>query len=114
LTAVQQAQKEGISVALAHIRYLNPFPSNLGEILSRYEKVLIPELNMGQLRMLMLQCRPHCAANCLDGLLQLGFFCSGKFHGFYYIGCKPRRKQQNGISTCKKVASNRLTATNFT
>ena len=53
LTAVQQAQKEGISVALAHIRYLNPFPSNLGEILSRYEKVLIPELNMGQLRMLI-------------------------------------------------------------
>ena len=53
LTAVQQAQNEGRSVALAHVRYLNPFPSNLGEILSRYEKVLIPELNMGQLRMLI-------------------------------------------------------------
>jgi 2-oxoglutarate/2-oxoacid ferredoxin oxidoreductase subunit alpha len=53
LTATQQAQAEGRSVALAHIRYMNPFPSNLGEIISRYEKVLIPELNMGQLRMLV-------------------------------------------------------------
>lgn len=53
LTAVQNAQNDGRSVALAHIRYLNPFPSNLGEIISRYEKVLIPELNMGQLRMLI-------------------------------------------------------------
>ncbi|MFN6128515.1 MAG: 2-oxoacid:acceptor oxidoreductase subunit alpha [Planctomycetota bacterium] len=53
LTAVEQAQKAGRSVAHAHVRYLNPFPSNLGEILARYEKVLIPELNMGQLRMLI-------------------------------------------------------------
>ena len=53
LTAVQQAQSQGISVAHAHIRYMNPLPSNLGEILSRYKKVLIPELNMGQLRMLI-------------------------------------------------------------
>jgi 2-oxoglutarate/2-oxoacid ferredoxin oxidoreductase subunit alpha len=53
LTAVQQARANGRNVAHAHLRYLNPFPSNLGEILSRYEKVLIPELNMGQLRMLI-------------------------------------------------------------
>ncbi len=53
LTAVQQAQAQGLSVAHAHIRYMNPLPSNLGEILSRYKKVLIPELNMGQLRMLI-------------------------------------------------------------
>ncbi len=53
LTAVQQAQAEGHSVALAHIRYMNPFPSNLGEVISRYKNVLIPELNMGQLRMLI-------------------------------------------------------------
>ena len=53
LTAVQQAQSAGLSVAHAHLRYLNPFPSNLGEILARYKKVLIPELNMGQLRMLV-------------------------------------------------------------
>ena len=53
LTAVQDAQADGCSVALAHIRYLNPFPSNLGEIISRYKQVLIPELNMGQLRTLI-------------------------------------------------------------
>jgi 2-oxoglutarate ferredoxin oxidoreductase subunit alpha len=44
---------EGGSVAHCHLRYLNPFPRNLGEILGRYEKVLVPELNRGQLRMLL-------------------------------------------------------------
>jgi 2-oxoglutarate ferredoxin oxidoreductase subunit alpha len=53
LTAVQRAQAAGKSVAHAHLRYLNPFPSNLGEILGRYKKILIPELNMGQLQMLI-------------------------------------------------------------
>ncbi len=53
LTAVQRAQDEGRSVAHAHIRYMNPLPKNLGEIINRYQKVLIPELNMGQLRMLI-------------------------------------------------------------
>jgi 2-oxoglutarate ferredoxin oxidoreductase subunit alpha len=53
LTAVQRAQAEGRRVAHAHIRYMNPLPRNLGAILRRYEKVLIPELNMGQLRMLI-------------------------------------------------------------
>ena len=53
LTAVRQAQNEGRSVAHAHIRYLNPLPSNIGEVLSRFDKVLIPELNSGQLRMLI-------------------------------------------------------------
>jgi 2-oxoglutarate ferredoxin oxidoreductase subunit alpha len=53
LTAVEQAQSAGKQVAHAHLRYLNPFPSNLGDILSRYKKILIPELNMGQLRMLI-------------------------------------------------------------
>lgn len=49
-TAVQQAIDEGVSVAHCHLRHMNPFPSNLGEILGRYEQVLVPELNMGQLR----------------------------------------------------------------
>ncbi|MDX1565155.1 MAG: 2-oxoacid:acceptor oxidoreductase subunit alpha, partial [Phycisphaeraceae bacterium] len=49
-TAVQRAQSEGKSVASAHLRFLNPFPKNLGEVLKAYEKVLIPELNSGQLR----------------------------------------------------------------
>jgi 2-oxoglutarate ferredoxin oxidoreductase subunit alpha len=52
-TAVDHARQEGGSVAHCHLRYLNPFPSNLGEILKLYEKVLIPELNCGQLRMLI-------------------------------------------------------------
>lgn len=41
------------SVAHVHLRYLNPFQKNLGEVVSRYEKVLIPELNFGQLAMLI-------------------------------------------------------------
>lgn len=48
-TAVKKCQKLGLSVAHAHLRYLNPFPKNLGDLLDRYEKVLVPELNMGQL-----------------------------------------------------------------
>ena len=49
-TAVKQCQADGLAVAHAHLRYLHPFPRNLGKILTSYRKVLIPELNMGQLR----------------------------------------------------------------
>jgi len=52
-TAVKKAQRSGRSVAHCHLRHLNPFPANLGEILGQYKSVLIPELNMGQLRMLI-------------------------------------------------------------
>ena len=52
-TAVQSAIESGRSVAHCHLRHLNPFPSNLGQILGRYEAVLVPELNSGQLRMLI-------------------------------------------------------------
>jgi 2-oxoglutarate ferredoxin oxidoreductase subunit alpha len=52
-TAVTRCRAKGASVAHAHLRWLFPFPRNLGEILGRYEQVLIPELNMGQLRMLV-------------------------------------------------------------
>ncbi|NTU90685.1 MAG: 2-oxoacid:acceptor oxidoreductase subunit alpha [Chlorobiaceae bacterium] len=48
-TAVEQAIEKGHSVAHAHLRYLNPFPKNLAELMSRYKKVLIPENNNGQL-----------------------------------------------------------------
>ena len=41
--------REGFSVAHAHLHYLNPFPRNTGEVLSRYERVLVPEMNLGQL-----------------------------------------------------------------
>src|SRR5262249_6513310 len=47
LTAVQRAQREGLKVAHAHLRYLNPFPRNLGDLLKKYKKVLVPELNGG-------------------------------------------------------------------
>jgi 2-oxoglutarate ferredoxin oxidoreductase subunit alpha len=52
-TAVEHCQQEGHSVAHAHLRWVNPFPANLGDVLSRYKKVLVPELNMGQLRSLI-------------------------------------------------------------
>jgi 2-oxoglutarate ferredoxin oxidoreductase subunit alpha len=52
-TAVHDAIEAGKSVAHTHLRYMNPFPRNLGEIVKRYEKVLIPELNSGQLRLLI-------------------------------------------------------------
>jgi 2-oxoglutarate ferredoxin oxidoreductase subunit alpha len=52
-TAVQRAQRKGLSVAQAHLRYLNPMPKNTGEVLRRYKKVLVPELNGGQLCMLL-------------------------------------------------------------
>ena len=48
-SACSELQKEGNAVSHAHIRYLRPFPSNLGEIISRFEKVLVPEINNGQL-----------------------------------------------------------------
>jgi 2-oxoglutarate ferredoxin oxidoreductase subunit alpha len=48
-TSVEQLLSEGYSVAHAHLRYLRPFPKNLGEILSGYKTVLIPEINNGQL-----------------------------------------------------------------
>lgn len=53
LTAVRRAQANGKSVSHCHLRWLNPFPSNLADILKSYKKVLIPELNMGQLRYLI-------------------------------------------------------------
>jgi len=52
-TAVRNSIEGGLSVAHCHLRYMNPFPKNLGEILGKYEKVLIPELNKGQLRLLI-------------------------------------------------------------
>ncbi|WP_182870630.1 2-oxoacid:acceptor oxidoreductase subunit alpha [Stieleria mannarensis] len=53
LTAVRRCQQAGHRVSHAHLRYLNPFPRNLGELLKSFDRVLVPELNMGQLRMLL-------------------------------------------------------------
>lgn len=48
-SAVKKSQEHGSSVSHVHIRHINPFPKNLGKILKSFKKVLIPELNMGQL-----------------------------------------------------------------
>jgi 2-oxoglutarate ferredoxin oxidoreductase subunit alpha len=48
-SAVRELQNEGYAVSHAHVRYLRPFPKNLGEILHNFEMVLIPEINNGQL-----------------------------------------------------------------
>ncbi|MFO0918363.1 MAG: 2-oxoacid:acceptor oxidoreductase subunit alpha [Planctomycetaceae bacterium] len=48
-SAVETVQRKGKSVAHCHLRYLNPFPRNLGEVLKRYKKVLVAELNAGQM-----------------------------------------------------------------
>jgi 2-oxoglutarate ferredoxin oxidoreductase subunit alpha len=48
-SACHELQAEGHAVSHAHIRYLRPFPKNLGEILKNFDKVLVPEINNGQL-----------------------------------------------------------------
>jgi 2-oxoglutarate ferredoxin oxidoreductase subunit alpha len=52
-SAVERLQGEGKSVAHAHLRYLNPFPANTEAVVRAYKRVLIPELNLGQLVMLI-------------------------------------------------------------
>mgnify|MGYP002622884007 FL=1 len=52
-SAVRECQSRGHSVAHCHLRYLNPFPKNLSEIIARYRRVLVPELNTGQLRTIL-------------------------------------------------------------
>src|SRR5688572_25397585 len=52
-TAVEACLGQGLSVAHCHLRWLNPFPRNFEKILRSYKKVLVPELNMGQLRTLI-------------------------------------------------------------
>jgi len=50
---VRRVRRAGHSVAQAHLRHLNPFPADLGEVLRRYDKVLVPEINLGQLALLL-------------------------------------------------------------
>jgi 2-oxoglutarate/2-oxoacid ferredoxin oxidoreductase subunit alpha len=51
--AVRRVRNAGGAVAQAHLRHLNPFPSNLADVLRRYDKVLVPEINLGQLALLL-------------------------------------------------------------
>jgi 2-oxoglutarate/2-oxoacid ferredoxin oxidoreductase subunit alpha len=51
--AVGSARRKGLAVSRAHLRHLNPFPANLGEVLARFDRVLVPEMNLGQLALLL-------------------------------------------------------------
>jgi 2-oxoglutarate/2-oxoacid ferredoxin oxidoreductase subunit alpha len=51
--ACRQVRARGLKIAQAHLRHLNPFPANTGDVLASYQKVLIPEMNLGQLAMLI-------------------------------------------------------------
>jgi 2-oxoglutarate ferredoxin oxidoreductase subunit alpha len=51
--ACRRARRNGVKVAHAHLRYLRPFPANLGEVLRRYPQVVAPEMNLGQLALLL-------------------------------------------------------------
>ncbi len=51
--AARRVRRAGHAIAQAHLRHLNPFPANLGEVLASYDKVVIPEMNMGQLSSLI-------------------------------------------------------------
>jgi 2-oxoglutarate ferredoxin oxidoreductase subunit alpha len=63
--AISDLEAQGITVSQAHLNYLNPFPNNLGEVLKRFDKILLPELNMGQLLMLI---RHHFPGVSVSGL----------------------------------------------
>ncbi len=52
-SAVENVQAKGKKVSAVHLRHVSPFPSDLGEILKRFDTVLVPEMNLGQLRMLL-------------------------------------------------------------
>lgn len=51
--AVRRARASGHRVAQAHVRHLNPLPANIGDVVSRYRRILVPEMNLGQLAMLL-------------------------------------------------------------
>ncbi len=51
--AARRVRRAGHQVAQAHLRHLNPFPSDLGDVLRRYDRVLVPEMNLGQLGLLL-------------------------------------------------------------
>jgi 2-oxoglutarate ferredoxin oxidoreductase subunit alpha len=69
-SAVNEVRKSGKKVSLAHIRYINPMPKNLGEIIKGFKKVLVCELNLGQMKD-VINSRYHCNAvgyNKVQGL----------------------------------------------
>ncbi len=76
--ARQKAAEAGFSVAHLHLRFINPLPSDLGEIMKRYNKVLVPEMNRGQLSKLL---REQCLVDCESfGKLQGKPFTVAEIH----------------------------------
>ncbi|HEY6321852.1 MAG TPA: 2-oxoacid:acceptor oxidoreductase subunit alpha [Thermoanaerobaculia bacterium] len=82
--AVNAARRQGREVSRAHLRYLNPMPANLGGVLARFERVLVPEMNLGQLALLLrarflkdvislskVQGRPFTRSEILDEIMLL-------------------------------------------
>ena len=83
-SAIDELQTEGHSVSMLHLRHLNPLQENLGELLSNFEKVLVPEMNLGQLSRLLraeylvdvisyskLQGRPFLVSEIRNRILEL-------------------------------------------
>ena len=65
-SAVAELQAKGHSISHAHLRYVRPFPKNLGDILRNFEKVIIPEINNGQLiKMIWIRLRKHGKNNTM-------------------------------------------------
>ena len=52
-SAIDEKNKEGSKIAFIHLKHMNPFPSNLGEIIEKYKTILVPEMNMGQLKTIL-------------------------------------------------------------
>ena len=50
---MKRVRKDGMKVATLHLQHLNPFPANFGDVLLKYKKILVPEVNSGQLRHLI-------------------------------------------------------------
>jgi len=83
-SAVERARAEGLRVSQLHLRHLNPLPLNLPEVLSRFERVLVPEINLGHLALLLqgrylkpvirynkVQGTPFAAADVLDKIREV-------------------------------------------
>ncbi len=68
-SAIDQSMKEGAKVAYIHIKHLNPFPANLREIINNYSTILVPEMNMGQLKTILLSTflKPMIGLNKVQG-----------------------------------------------
>lgn len=72
ISATERLAGEGMAVARAHLRHLNPFPANLGDVLSRYKRIIVPEVNRGQLS-LLLQGHHLCPAHGVNIVQGRGF-----------------------------------------